>query len=82
MIQTHTHTHTHTHIYIYIYIFFFFFSWGFPDGSVLKNPSVSAGAAEETGSILGSGRSLEEVMVTHSSILARKIRWTEEPGRL
>ena len=25
---------------------------------------------------------LEKGMVTHSSILARKISWTEEPGRL
>ena len=25
---------------------------------------------------------LEEVMATHSSILAWKIPWTEEPGRL
>ena len=28
------------------------------------------------------GRSLEEEMATHSSILAWKIPWTEEPGRL
>ena len=26
--------------------------------------------------------SLEKEMVTHSSILAREIPWTEEPGRL
>ena len=26
--------------------------------------------------------SLEEEMATHSSILARKIAWIEEPGRL
>ena len=25
---------------------------------------------------------LEKAMVTHSSILALKIQWTEEPGRL
>ena len=25
---------------------------------------------------------LEEEMATHSSILARKIQWTEEPGRV
>ena len=25
---------------------------------------------------------LEEEMATHSSVLARKIPWTEEPGRL
>ena len=29
-----------------------------------------------------SGRSLEKEMATHSSILAWKISWTEEPGRL
>jgi len=28
------------------------------------------------------GRSPEEGMVTHSNILAWKIPWTEEPGRL
>ena len=30
---------------------------------------------------LGGGDLLEEEMVTHSSILAWKIPWTEEPGR-
>ena len=33
-------------------------------------------------SIPGSGRPLEEGMATHSSILAWRIPWTEEPGRL
>ena len=31
---------------------------------------------------LGQEDSLEKEMATHSSILARKIPWTEEPGRL
>ena len=31
---------------------------------------------------LGQEDSLEEEMATHSSILARKIPWTEEPGAL
>ncbi|MES7197580.1 hypothetical protein U6T84_12145, partial [Cutibacterium acnes] len=31
---------------------------------------------------LGRKDPLEEEMATHSSILARKIPWTEEPGRL
>ena len=31
---------------------------------------------------LGWKDSLEEGMATHSSILARRIPWTEEPGRL
>ena len=45
---TYTHTHTHTHIYyIYIYIHLFYIyiynKWGFPGGSVVKNPSANAG---------------------------------------
>ena len=48
----------------------------FPGCSVVKNPLTSAGDA---GLIPGLGRSLEEKMATHSSILARKIPWTEEP---
>ena len=31
---------------------------------------------------LGQGDPLEKEMATHSSILARKITWIEEPGRL
>ena len=31
---------------------------------------------------LGREDSLEEEMATHSSILAQRIPWTEEPGRL
>jgi len=38
--------------------------------------------AEDMGSIPGSGFPLEEEMATHSSILAWKILWTEEPGGL
>ena len=34
----------------------------------------------DPGSILGSGRSLEKEMVTHSSILDREIPWTDELG--
>ena len=37
---------------------------------------------ETQGSIPGSGISLEKEMATHSSILARRIPWTEELGRL
>ena len=46
---------------------------------MVKNPLTNAGG---TDSIPGSGRSLEEEMATHSSILAWRIPWTEEPGRL
>ena len=38
--------------------------------------------AGDAGSIPGSGRSLEEGMATHSSILAWRVPWTEKSGRL
>ena len=52
---------------------------GFSNSSVVKNLPASAGDA---GLILGSWRSLEKEMTTHSSILAWEIPWTEEPGGL
>jgi len=42
----------------------------------------SACNAGDTGSIPRSGRFLEEGTATHSSILAWRIPWTEEPGGL
>ena len=52
---------------------------GFPGGSVIKN---LPGNARDVGIWVGSGRSLEEETVTHSSILAWKMPWTKEPGGL
>ena len=46
---------------------------------VVTNPPANA---RDAGSIPGSGRSLAEEMATHSSILAWRIPWTEEPGGL
>ena len=43
---------------------------------------ASAGDVRDMGLIPGSGRSLEEGMAPHSSILAWEITWTEEPGGL
>ena len=48
----------------------------------VKNPPANAGDTRDAGSIPGSGRSLKEGMATHSSILAWRIPWTEEPGGL
>ena len=48
----------------------------------VKNPPANAGEIRDPGSIPGSGRSLEEGMVTHSIILAWRVPWTEEPGGL
>ena len=52
---------------------------GFASGS---DGNESACNAEDLSSILGSGRSLEKSRATHSSILAWRIPWTEEPSRL
>ena len=52
---------------------------GFLSGSDGKESACNAG---DPGSIPGSGRSLEKEMATHSSILAWRIPWTEEAGRL
>ena len=46
---------------------------------MVKNLLVNSG---DSGLIPGLGRSPGEEMATHSSILAWKIPWTEEPGRL
>ena len=52
---------------------------GFPHSSVYKNPP----AMQETQvRFLGQEDPLEKEMETHSSILAWKIPWTEEPGGL
>jgi len=53
---------------------------GFPGGSDGKESTCTAG---DLGLIPGSGRSPgAKGMVTHSSVLAWRIPWTEEPGRL
>ena len=48
----------------------------------VKNPPVNAGDIRNSGLVPGSGKPLEEGMATHSSILAWRIPWIEEPGRL
>ena len=50
---------------------------GSPGGSCIKNLPANAG---DLGSILGQDEPLEKEMATHSSILAWRIPWTEEPG--
>ena len=54
---------------------------GFPSGSVVKNlPEMQE--MQIWVQSLGWEDPLEEDMTTHSSVLARKILWTEEPGGL
>ena len=57
---------------------------GFPRGSVVKILPANAGEAGDAWHVrsLGCKDPLEEEMATHSGILAWRIPWTEEPGRL
>ena len=55
---------------------FFFFLQGGSDG---KESACNVG---DLGSIPGLEDPLEKGMATHSSILAWRIPWTKEPGRL
>ena len=55
------------------------FQLDFPGGSDGKASVYDVG---DPGSIPGLGRSLGEGMAIHSSTIAWKIPWTEEPGRL
>ena len=52
---------------------------GFPGGAVAKNPTAMQQMQIRS---LCQEDSLEEETATHTSILAWKIPWTEEPGRL
>ena len=49
---------------------------------LLYHTFANAGGVRDAGSIPGSGRSPGGGMATHSRILAWRILWTEEPGRL
>ena len=51
-------------------------------GSHGKGSDYHCRRHRDKASIPGSGGSLEKEMATHSSILASKIPWMEEPGRL
>ena len=55
---------------------------GFAGGSVVKNPPAVQEIQETQFRSLGWEDPLEEGMATHSSLLAWRIPWTEEPGRL
>ena len=61
-------TERRTHIYM-----------GFPSGSAVKKlPAMQETWVQS----LGQEDALEEKMAAHSSNLAQKISWTEEPGGL
>ena len=65
-----------------IFVDGYYGDWGFPGGSGVKNPSAMQEMQETQVQSLGWDDTLEEVMATHSSILAWRIPWTEQPGSL
>jgi len=56
--------------------------WSFPGSSAIKNLPANAGDMGLSVQSLGQEGPLEKEMATHSSVLAYKIPWTEEPGGL
>ena len=76
------HTHTHTQIYMdtkYLPKHTQIQYGGFPRSSVGKESACYAGGQVW---FLGQDDPLEKGMATHSSILAWRIPWTEEPSGL
>ena len=55
---------------------------GFPGGSVVKIPPALQKMHEMWVQSLGGEDPLEEGMATHSGVLAWRIPWIEEPGKL
>ena len=55
---------------------------GFPGGSVIKNLPAVQQPQETQVQSLGQKDPLEKGIAIHSSILAWRIPWTEEPGGL
>ena len=55
---------------------------GFPGGPVVKNLPAMQEIQETQVKSVGQEDLLEGEMATHSRILAWRIPWTEEPGRL
>ena len=57
-------------------------SWGFPGGASGKEPTCQCRKHETWVQSLGQEDPLEKGMATHCSILACRIPWIKEPGRL
>ena len=73
----------YVYIYIYIYMYFFFFCFSVYWASLVAQMLKHLPATWETRvQSLGREDPLEKEMSTHSSILAWRISWREEPGGL
>ena len=68
-------------VYICVYIYVCVCK-GFPGGASGKEHTCNAGDIRDSSLTPGLGRSPGEGNVTHSSITAWRIPWTEEPGGL
>ena len=55
---------------------------GFPSGTVVKNLLAMQETRQTLVVSMGLEDALEEEIATHSNILAWRIPWAEEPGRL
>ena len=73
--RLHTHTHTHTHTQSN-----FMFTFSILDFPVAQTVKCLPIMWETRVRSLGREDPLEKEMATHSSVLAWKIPWTEEPG--
>ena len=79
--MAHSLTLSHHHLYLLLVITIHS-SWACQVVLVVKDLPASAGDVRDAALISGLEDPPEEGMATHSSILAWRILWTEEPGRL
>ena len=69
-------------LYIKRNVLYFYVCTNFPSGSAVKNLPARQVMQETQVWSLGGEDLLEKGMATHSSVLAWRIPWTEEPGGL
>ena len=70
------------YMYIYIYIYIYIYTHTHRASLVAQRLKRLPGMQETQVQSLGQEAPLEKGMATHSSTLAWRIPWTEEPGRL
>ena len=75
-------SHTNFLVSQYVWKLGSYYPVGFPGASVVRNPPAMRETQETQVRSLGWENPLEKEMATHFSILAWKIPWTMEPGRL
>ena len=56
--------------------------WGFPGGTVVKNPPTKLQMKESKVRSLGHEDPIDKELATHFGLLAWEIPWTKEPDRL